>query len=258
MKIHIINPQNFNPKTLEFYHSFAEEVPFDDADIIVTQLDPVETDKEVVVATNCTGLDHIKAPNAKVISLRGEDLSDFTAVPELCLWAMLELVRHRARQELKGKTLGIIGMGRIGWKLSQYASNLGVVMYAFDKTRRLNLPFVKLNMLLNNSDIVSLHITADEENRNFMDLEKFKMMKNGSWFLNSARPWLVEEEALKWALDNKLAGAWFDFDMPFEHPKLITTSHIGGSTPNSLERSQMLIAKKVAEYSKEKSNTEIK
>lgn len=133
MKIHIINPQTFHPKTLEFYRSFAEEVPFDEAEVIVTQLDPVETDRKVVVATNCTGLDHIKAPKAKIISLRGEDLSHFTAVPELCMWAMLELVRHRGKQELKGKTLGIIGgEGRIGKHLIKIAEFMGMEVVTYD------------------------------------------------------------------------------------------------------------------------------
>ena len=243
MKIHIISPQKFNPRTLEFYRTFAEEVSFDEAEVIVTQLDEVKTDREVIVATNCTGLDHIKAPNAKIFSLRGEDLSTFTAVSELVLWAILEMIRKRANQELRGKTLSIIGDGRIGQHVRLRSESFGIRVLSFDKGE----PMENLKDILKESDIVILSITADEENRNFMDRGKFEMMKDGAWFLNSARPWLVEETALRWALDNKLSGAWFDFDMPFEHPKLITTFHQGGSTTESLERSQMLIAKKVKE-----------
>lgn len=104
---------------------------------------------------------------------------------------------------------------------------------------------IPLEQLLKESDIVSLHITADESNRNFMDKEKFRMMKDGAIFLNSSRGWLVDYEALKWALDNKLAACWTDFDLPIKHDKLITTSHIGGSTLESTRKSELLIAQKI-------------
>ena len=247
MKIHIISPQKFNPRTLEFYRTFAEEVSFDEAEVIVTQLDEVKTDREVIVATNCTGLDHIKAPNAKIFSLRGEDLSTFTAVSELVLWAILEMIRKRANQELRGKTLSIIGDGRIGQHVRLRSESFGIRVLSFDKGE----PMENLKDILKESDIVILSITADEENRNFMDRGKFEMMKDGAWFLNSARPWLVEENALKWALESgKIKGAWSDFRVNFSHPNLLITDHRGGSTSYSLERSQLLIAKRVKQYAK--------
>src|SRR3990167_10994587 len=104
---------------------------------------------------------------------------------------------------------------------------------------------VSLEELLKNSDIVSIHITSDEENRGYLDSKKFGKMKDGAILLNSSRPWLVDYEALKWALDNKLSAAWFDFDLPFEHDKLKTTPHLGGTTKESKKKSELLLAQKI-------------
>ena len=109
---------------------------------------------------------------------------------------------------------------------------------------------VSLEYLLKHADIVSLHITASEENRNFMDMEKFKMMKDGSWFLNPSRDWLVDNKALKWALDNRLAGCWTDFELPFTRPNLITTKHIGGRTYESSIKTEQILRNKLLTWLK--------
>jgi phosphoglycerate dehydrogenase-like enzyme len=238
MKFSLRNAEKFNPGTVAFYQEHFELVEEKDADVIViNDFEPITTDK--IVACNSTGLDHIKAP--EVISLRGEDLTDLTAVPELCLGMAILLTRELKREEIRGKTLGLIGYGRIAKKFERYAVEMGMNVVVCEKGD----PKVLLEM----SDIVSLHITADEDNRNFFDWEKFKFMKDGSILLNSARPWLVERDALKWALDHKLAGAWFDFDMPgsehIEHDNFVTTDHLGGTTKESRAKSELIIANKL-------------
>ena|SRR3990167_10455527 len=102
---------------------------------------------------------------------------------------------------------------------------------------------VSLEELLKTSDIISLQITADEENRNFMNLEKFKLMKQDSWFINSARDWLVDPEALAWAKANRLTDAWSDF------PK-----HQAGKTIESLIATEIFMANKLVNYVKSKNN----
>ena len=239
MKIYIPNPEKFFPETIEFYKTFAELTDADQADLVViNDFEPIESTKPV--ACNSTGLDHIKAP--EIISLRGEDLTDFTAVPELCLGMMICLTRTFKKEEIRGKTLGIIGYGRIGKKFREYAKALGMEVWAYDSAGVNVIPFTDL---LPSADIVSLHISSDEVNRGYFDKEKFGKMKDGSIFLNSSRPWLVDYEALKWALDNKLSVAWFDFDMPFVHDKLRTTPHLGGTTLESKKKSELLLAEKV-------------
>jgi D-3-phosphoglycerate dehydrogenase len=144
------------------------------------------------------------------------------------------------REEIKDKVWAIIGMGRIGVQVSDLVARNGVIngsCLGFDRGSSFKS--------LKKCDIVSLHITADEENRGFMSQKMFEQMKDGAIFLNSAREWLVEEKALKWALNNKLAGCWTDFDLPFTHPKLITTPHLGGSTKESRAKTELIIAKKL-------------
>jgi phosphoglycerate dehydrogenase-like enzyme len=249
MKTYIINPDKLHPETLEFYKSFTNLTNYiEDADIIiVSDFSPIETDK--IVAMNATCPDNVKAP--KIIKLEPEtgELNDIVAVPELCLWAMLELVRKRGCQELKGKTLGIIGRGRIGTILGDMANNLGMKIATYDivEDRGMN----DLETVLN-QDIVSLNISSTEENRGFMDKAKFETMKPNSYFLNSARPWLVDGEAFRWAMREKLAGAWVDFDLGWTAENLIQTNHIGGGTIESKKKTELIIAKKVKQYANSK------
>lgn len=213
-----------------------------------------------VVATRSTGLDHIdlvfcKEKDIEVLSLRGETdfLKEIPATAELTFLKMGELLR-RDRHELKGRVLGIIGgRGRVGLQMCVFARTFDMKVIWSDKNRPLESEwvldeFAEIEDLLKKSDIISLHITADEENRNFMDLEKFKLMKDGAYFLNSARGWLVDSESLEWALDNKLAGAWCDFNMGFEHPKLMWTDHQAGSTIESWVNTEKFMANKLVQY----------
>lgn len=257
MKICILNQEKFHLETIDFYKKNFEIVDENEADIIViNNFKPIETGK--VVACNSTGIEHIKSP--EIISLQDEDLSDFTAVAELCLGMAIYTMRFFKKEEIKGKTLGIFGFGRIGKQLLRLIRPFGVYVFGYDKRANpkkgidITELTIKSGEIIDMStkmedvlcqDIVSLHISATEENRNFIDKEKFAMMKDGAIFLNSARPWLVEEEGLKWALDNKLAGAWIDFQIPLIHPKLIKTTHLGGTTKESTKRSEMLIAQKL-------------
>ena len=89
-KIFLRNPGNFNAETVEYYKTFAEFVPEEEADIIViNDFNPIKTKK--IVACNSTGTDHIQAK--RIIKLQGEDLSDYTAVAELCLGMMIIVTR---------------------------------------------------------------------------------------------------------------------------------------------------------------------
>lgn len=226
-------------------------------DILVTGF-KFQIDQEIldlapikVVFTRTTATDHITG-KVEVIKLNGEELTDVVAVPELCLWAMLELVRRRGGQELDGKTLGLIGYGRISKILERYALALGMKVLKYDTN------FVEtenqshaglLEVVLKNSDIVSLHISSTEENRNFMDGDKFMLMKNGSYFLNSSRGWLVKNISLEWAFKKgKLAGAWTDFPVGFTAENLIQTPHIAGKTLESSIKTEKIICEKLIKW----------
>jgi phosphoglycerate dehydrogenase-like enzyme len=249
MKIYLKNQNDFSKEAIEFYKNNFQIVEEQEADIlVVNDFAPME-DSGKIVARNSTAEDGIIAK--EIISLRGEDLSDLTAVPELCLGMVIYLTRIFKREEIRGKMLGIIGYGRIGRKFEEMAEKMKMKVVWYDnndemvfgrKNRR------ELNDLLKKSDIVSLHITADESNRNFIKKEHFEKMKQGTIFLNSARSWLVNQQDLKDALDNgKLVGTWEDFE-GFEHPKMIRTPHLGGGTKESRKKSELILANKILRY----------
>jgi len=242
MKVHLRNQGNFDSEVVEYYKKHAQIVSENEADIIVINDFKEANYPDKIVACNSTGLDHIKAK--KIISLRGEDLSDITAVAELSLGMMIMITRLFKGKEIKGKILGIIGYGRIGKQFREMTENMGMIVIWYDKKDSNHI----LKDLLEKSDIVSLHITADEKNRNWFNKSKFKRMKDGSIFLNSSRPWLVDEDALKWALNNKLSACWYDFNISIQHKKLITTNHQGGSTKESRSKTEKIIAEKVVSY----------
>lgn len=245
----VFSPKEEIPGVHEFDRSaLIQTVKNVQPDILLTGF-KFQIDEEILslapikaVATRTTGLDHLdldycKEKGIEVLSLRGEDLSDITATAEWTFLNMGMLLR-KTGHELQGKTLGIIGYGRIGKLLHQYANAFKMRVIAADKGQG-------LDYLLKESDIVSLHITADEENRNFMDGDKFELMKNGSWFLNSSRDWLVKATSLEWALrKGKLAGAWSDFP-----------EHQGGKTIESLVKTEEFIAEKLVKHLNDKNRS---
>jgi len=203
-----------------------------------------------IVATRTTGLDHIdleycKKNDITVLSLRDEPefMSTVSATAEWTFGNMLMLLR-KTGHELQGKTLGIIGYGRIGKLLEWYAKAFGMKVIHCDKQSVPSLQNLTAFNLLKESDIVSLNITADEENRGYMNRAWFEAMKQGSWFINSARDWLVDPEALKWALENRLAGAWSDFP-----------EHQAGKTIESLIKTEEFLTNKLVKYVNDRNNS---
>lgn len=242
MKI-FIRSKSLSQKAVDKYKEFADLVDSqEEADLIVcNDFEPIETDKPVAVNVTCA--DFVSSP--QIIDLSGEYLGEVTAVAEWTLANMILLMRKdEPRQQMMYKTLGLIGYGRIASQFAAMAGPHGMHIHYYDKNDDNS---TAIEGVLR-ADVVSLHITASEENRGFMDREKFEMVTDGAYFLNSSRPWLVDMDALKWALDNKLAGAWFDFDLPFEHPKLLTTPHLGGNTIEAREYTELLIVEKVRKW----------
>ena len=150
--------------------------------------------------------------------------------------------------ELFGKTLGIVGMGRIGRSLADKATALGMkVIYndAFGKVDGIKYEFRELNKLLASSDFISLHVPYDKILGSLIGKEELAIMKDGVYLINCARGKVVDEEALLEALDNgKIAGAGIDvFEIEpntnealVNHPRVSCTPHIGASTMEAQER----------------------
>ncbi len=152
---------------------------------------------------------------------------------------------------LKGKTLGVIGLGRIGEMVARRAKGFEITVLYNKRTpdakaeEELGVKFADLDTLLSQSDFVSLHAPLTDETRHLMNADRFSKMKQGSYFVNTARGPMVDEYALVEALKNgKLRGAGLDvFDAePDVNPELIgmenviLTPHIASATFEAREK----------------------
>lgn len=209
------------------------------------------------------GVDNIDVDYAesKGIKVRNTPAASSNSVAELALGHMFALARyiavanHTMRQgqwnkkkyegvELGGKTLGIIGYGRIGRALAALAKGIGMNVLAYD-------PFVQaaeivtLDELLAKADFISLHVPAAKGQPPLINAETIAKMKDGAYLVNTARGALVDEAALLEALNSgKIAGAALDVyaEEPTKnealcaHPAVSLTPHIGGSTKEAQAR----------------------
>ncbi|NQT32872.1 MAG: phosphoglycerate dehydrogenase [Candidatus Omnitrophica bacterium] len=149
--------------------------------------------------------------------------------------------------ELYGKTLGIIGLGRIGAEFAKRALSFGMKILAFDpflseeKAKALNIEPVTLDKLLKNSDFITIHTPLTKDTKHLLDEKAFKKMKKGVRIINAARGGIVDEKALAKNLKSgKVAGAALDVyetkaKPPLDSPivkidKAVTTPHLGAST----------------------------
>lgn len=115
--------------------------------------------------------------------------------------------------ELWGKTVGIIGYGHIGKRVAELCRAFGLEVLVYTRTPKADplVKFVSFDELLRRSDIISLHCPLTAENRHMMNAEAFKKCKKGALFVNTARGGLVDEEALKEAVETgQLSGAALD------------------------------------------------
>src|SRR5213596_973673 len=164
--------------------------------------------------------------------------------------------------ELYNKTLGIIGMGRIGSELSRRAIAFGMRVIAYDpylsvtRARSLQVELVdELDDLLTSADFISLHTPLTAETRHILDAARLRKTKQGMRIINCARGGLIDEAALAQALqDGHVAGAALDVfeieplpvDSPLRSaPNLVLTPHLGASTVEAQESVGIEIAQSV-------------
>ena len=119
--------------------------------------------------------------------------------------------------DLKGKTLGIIGMGRIGYHTAKIAKGFDMKIKAFDAfpkeelAKELGFEYVSFDELLNSSDIISLHTNYNPETHHIINKDSIQKVKKGAYIINTARGGLIDTDALIWALENNvIAGAGLD------------------------------------------------
>ncbi|MFL0165347.1 D-2-hydroxyacid dehydrogenase [Candidatus Clostridium helianthi] len=213
------------------------------------------------------GIDNIDIPAAqgKGVTVRNTPSASSDSVAELAIGHMFALARFIAISnytmrngewnkkkyegtEIAGKTLGIVGMGRIGQSLAKKATALGmkVVYYTIEgKHDDLDYDFVSLEEVLKVSDFISLHVPYDKVAGSLIGKKELELMKNTAYLINCARGKVVDEAALIEALNKgEIAGAGIDVfeeeptknEELINHPKVSATPHIGAATKEAQTR----------------------
>jgi phosphoglycerate dehydrogenase-like enzyme len=166
--------------------------------------------------------------------------------------------------ELDGKTLGIIGIGRVGTRVARRALAFGMSVIAYDPFLSSSVIEARgarptdLDNLLSSSDYVSLHARESKENENMLGRKQFQLMKKGSYFINTSRPSMVDEDALYEALaTGRLAGAAMDVvkfvpgrpTSPFiDLENAIVVPHVGGATVETTTKGAVIVAAEVRRF----------
>jgi len=171
--------------------------------------------------------------------------------------------------ELNAATLGIVGLGRIGSKVARYAEVFGMKVIAYTDKYREKPPYIELvnnlDQLLELSDIITIHVPLNAGTENMIAENEFLQMKENALFVNTSRGEIVDEHALIRALEKgRIAGAAVDVicheermipkghssivNFARQDARLLITPHIGGATYESMEKTEVFIAEKLAKY----------
>lgn len=233
----------------------------------------------------CIGTNQIdlKTATEKGVAVFNAPFSNTRSVVELAIAEMIMLIRnipdksnkmHRGEwdksakgsYEVRGKKLGIIGYGNIGTQLSVLAEAMGMKVYYYDREEKLALGNAtkckSLKELLEQVDVISVHVDGRASNKNMISHEEFDLMKQGVIFINLSRGHVVDIQALKKNITSgKVAGCSIDV-FPLEPvsnneefvselrslPNTILTPHIGGSTLEAQENIGEFVPNKITDY----------
>jgi len=232
-----------------------------------------------VVARAGVGLDNvdIKAATEAGVMVVNAPTSNIISAAELTIGHILSLARHipaahaslaagewkRSKftgVELFEKTVGIIGLGRIGALIAARLQAFGVEIVAYDpyvttaRAQQLGATLVTLDELLERSDFVTIHMPKTPETTGMIGAAQLKAMKKSAFVINVARGGLVDEDALYDALTSgEIAGAGLDVfvsEPPTEKkllslPNVVVTPHLGASTDEAQEKAGVSVAKSV-------------
>ena len=165
--------------------------------------------------------------------------------------------------EITGKTLGIVGCGNIGSIVADRGHGLRMKVIAYDpflspeRARDLAVEKVELAELFKRADFITLHTPLTDKTRNIVDAKAIAAMKKGVRIVNCARGGLVDEVALRDALDTgQVAGAAFDVFVEepatanalFGHPNVVCTPHLGAATAEAQENVALQVAEQMSDY----------
>jgi D-3-phosphoglycerate dehydrogenase len=167
--------------------------------------------------------------------------------------------------ELRGKTLGVVGLGRVGYEVAKRARYFDMIVIAYDpyiseeKAREIGVELVDFQELLRRSDFITIHVPKTRETTKMFSKREFELMKDGVYLINCARGGIVDENALYEALKSgKISGAALDVyesEPPNGNPLLkldnvVTTPHIGASTREAQISVGLTIAEEIINVSR--------
>ena len=233
----------------------------------------------------CIGVNQVdlKSATQEGIVVFNAPYSNTRSVAELVIAAAVMLIRripdknmaaHQGRwmkeskgsYELRGKTLGIIGYGNIGSQVSVLAEAFGMKVIFYDVMTKLPIgnavPKKTLKEVLNQADVVTLHVPDNPGTRNLVNRNSLKQFKKGAILINYARGEVVDLEALEQAIkEEQISGAAIDvypvepekngdsFVSPLQHlPNVLLTPHIGGSTEEAQQNIGEDVSNKLFQY----------
>jgi D-3-phosphoglycerate dehydrogenase len=239
-----------------------------------------------IIARVGVGLDNIDVKEAKARNIHVINSSEAAAnaVSELVIGLILSLARNipfadtetkkgnwikkdLTGIELRGKYLGIIGVGNIGRNIGRIGRALRMNLIGYDIVpvnrdfiREVGLIVTDLNTLLESADFITCHVPLTAETMKMFNKEKFSKMKSTAFLVNTSRGEVIDESALYDALSNgKIAGAALDvFEtepptnrMLLQLPNVVCTPHIGAQTKEAQELAAMVIAEKIVQNLRE-------
>jgi D-3-phosphoglycerate dehydrogenase len=239
-----------------------------------------KADKCKIIARVGVGLDNIDQEAAKEKNIRVINAVEgaTTAVAELVIGLMLSMAREIPRadreirngnwikkelagSELKGKYLGIIGLGNIGKRLGRLTRALNMNIIGYDVvpideefSKEVGLMKADLDTLLSSADYVSLHVPLLDSTHHMINAEKLKLMKNTARIINTSRGGVIDEEALYNSLkEGNIAGAALDvFEVEpatgnklTTLPNFVATPHMGAQTKEAQLLAANIIAEKI-------------
>jgi len=257
-----------------------------DADAVLirsaTQMDPeaiAAGSKLKVIARAGVGLDNVdvKAATQAGVMVVNAPTSNIVSAAELAVALLLSVARNvvpanialkngewkRSKYngvELSEKTVGIVGLGRIGVLVAQRLSAFGVKLIAYDpyvqpaRAAQIGVRLVPLEELMRESDFITVHLPKTPETAGLIGEEQLKLAKPTMYLINAARGGIVDEDALFSAIsDGRVAGAGLDVyakepctDSPlFALESVVATPHLGASTDEAQEKAGISVAKSV-------------
>ncbi|MBQ6808940.1 MAG: hydroxyacid dehydrogenase [Firmicutes bacterium] len=259
-----------------------------DAEILILANQPLREDvlsrcpNLKMISIGFTGVDHVDVDYCKSRGILLSNASGYStnAVAELAIGLMVAVSRNviacdaacRAGKdksgligfELAGKTLGIVGTGAIGLKTAEIAKAIGCRLVAYSRSQRpealaMGIEYMPLEQLMQESDIVSLHVPVTPATKGLIDEKMLSLMKPNAILINTARGPVVDSAALAAALqEGRIAGAGLDVfdtepplpeDQPLRDcPRTVVTPHVAFATRESMVKRAIIVFENIRQW----------